>query len=49
MGMDKTTNYRGGSFECMLVVVLNFRITKRCCRANFPLRSKFAAERGVGF
>ena len=22
-------------------------LTKRCCRTNFPLRSKFAAERGV--
>lgn len=22
---------------------------KRCCRTNFPLRSKFAAERGVMF
>ena len=24
-----------------------FGITRRCCRTNFPLRSKFAAERGV--
>ncbi len=24
-------------------------ITRRCCRKNFPLRSKFAAERGVKF
>lgn len=22
-------------------------LTKRCCRTNFPLRSKFATERGV--
>ena len=25
----------------------NKHLTKRCCRTNFPLRSKFAAERGV--
>ena len=23
------------------------QLTRRCCRTNFPLRSKFAAERGV--
>lgn len=32
----RTAGYR---FKC--------RITKRCCRANSPLRSKFSAERGV--
>lgn len=26
---------------------LKCRITRRCCRTHFPLRSKFAAERGV--
>lgn len=33
----RTTGYRS-----------KFRITKRFYRTNFPLRSKFAAERGVG-